>query len=105
METAGMKRSGWMLSGLLVGAMAILTLADAAAAQPLRRPGMRPVRRPRRPRFVPLVGKPAPDFDLPVLVEQADPKGKRVNRITEEKVQLSSFRGKRIVCVFFSSYT
>jgi hypothetical protein len=51
------------------------------------------------------VGKPAPDFELPVLKQELNDKGEKVDRITDEKVKLSSFRGKKVVCLFMSSYT
>ncbi len=51
------------------------------------------------------VGQEAPDFELAVLTAGEDEKGNKVNRITDEKIKLSSFRGKKLVCVFLSSYT
>ena len=47
----------------------------------------------------------APDFELPVLKFEKDKKGQLLGRITEERVKLSSFRGKRSVVLFLSSYT
>lgn len=51
------------------------------------------------------VGQLAPDFELPLLKEETNAAGEKVARITDEKVRLSSFRGKKVVCVFMSSYT
>jgi hypothetical protein len=51
------------------------------------------------------VGKPAPDFELPILKEETAANGKKFNRITDEKVRLSAFRDKQVVCLFMSSYT
>ena len=50
-------------------------------------------------------GQTAPDFELPLLREKTDAGGNKVNVITDENVRLSSFRGKKAVCLFFSSYT
>lgn len=50
-------------------------------------------------------GQTAPDFALPLLKEKTDADGNKVNVIADEKVRLSSFRGKKAVCLFFSSYT
>ena len=48
------------------------------------------------------IGKPAPDFELPLLKEETDANGKKINRITDEKVRLSTFRGKKVVCLFMN---
>ena len=50
-------------------------------------------------------GQVAPDFVLPLLKEATDAEGNKVNVISDEKVRLSSFRGQKAVCLFFSSYT
>ncbi len=52
-----------------------------------------------------IVGQVAPDFELPRLSLVKDKKGKRIGKISSEKVKLSSFRGKKPVCLIFSSYT
>ena len=49
--------------------------------------------------------KPAPDFELAVLEEDLDEEGEKIGRITDQKVKLASFRGKKVVCLFMSSYT
>lgn len=51
------------------------------------------------------VGKPAPDFDLPKLAIGRDADGEPIGKISEEKIRLSSFFGKKPVCVIMSSYT
>jgi hypothetical protein len=51
------------------------------------------------------LGKPAQDFELPLLKWAEDEKGEKVGRITDEKIKLSSYRGKKVVCLFMSSYT
>jgi len=51
------------------------------------------------------IGQKAADFELPVLIERTDSKGKRVAVVTSDKIKLSSYRGKRVVCLFMSSYT
>lgn len=83
-------------------AMAIFVLVDSAMGQRRQQP-RDSGRRFSRPTLK--VGQAAPDFELPILKEGQDAEGNKVNRITDEKIKLSSFRGKKIVCVFFSSYT
>ena len=52
------------------------------------------------------VGEFAPDFDLPRLTITTDPNGKPIGVISEtDTIRLSSFRGKRPVCLIMSSYT
>lgn len=85
---------------------AALLLASVAEAQTRKK---RPPTGSSRDRMMSrpggLVGKEAPDFTLPLLVEEETDKGEKVNRITDKKVTLSDFRGKKVVCIFFSSYT
>jgi len=53
-----------------------------------------------------IVGKPAPDFELPSLTLTTNDEGKSIGLISEiETFKLSSFRGKRPVCLIMSSYT
>jgi hypothetical protein len=60
----------------------------------------------RRRRQAPIkIGQMAPDFELPLLRERTDEKGTKIPGITNEKVKLSTFRNKKLVCLFFSSYT
>ena len=52
------------------------------------------------------VGEFAPDFELPRLTLKTDASGKNIGVISEnETVRLSSFRGKKPVCLIMSSYT
>ena len=51
------------------------------------------------------VGEPAPDFELPKLVITRDADGKPIGKISNEKIKLSSFFGKKPVCMIMSSYT
>ena len=50
-------------------------------------------------------GREAPDFELPRLTIEKGKDGNAVGRISEKKVKLSSFRGKKPVFLVFSSYT
>ncbi len=52
------------------------------------------------------VGEYAPDFNLPRLTITNDPNGKPIGIIRPgDTFRLSSFRGKRPVCLIMSSYT
>ena len=52
------------------------------------------------------VGELAPDFELPRLVLKTDATGKNIGVISKnDTVRLSSFRGKKPVCLIMSSYT
>lgn len=52
------------------------------------------------------LGELAPDFELPRLTITSDPNGKPLGVISEtDTITLSSFRGKRPVCLIMSSYT
>ena len=52
------------------------------------------------------LGEFAPDFELPRLTITTDPNGKPIGVISEtDTIRLSSFRGKRPVCLIMSSYT
>ena len=52
------------------------------------------------------IGEFPPDFELPRLVIETDETGKSVGVISEtDTVKLSSFRGKKPVCMIMSSYT
>lgn len=52
-----------------------------------------------------VVGEEAPDFELPVLTLTTDADGKPIGKVSDEKIKLSSFRGKKPVCLIMSSYT
>jgi acetyl esterase/lipase len=51
------------------------------------------------------VGQLAPDFRLPPLVIRTGADGQSIGVIGSELASLSSFRGKKPVCLIFSSYT
>jgi len=52
------------------------------------------------------LGQFAPDFELPKLTFKTDDTGKPIGVISEkDTVRLSSFRGKKPVCLIMSSYT
>jgi hypothetical protein len=52
------------------------------------------------------IGEFPPDFELPRLVIKTDDTGKPQGVISkEDTVRLSSFRGKKPVCLIMSSYT
>lgn len=64
--------------------------------------------RPNRSADNPLVkpGEYPPDFDLPRLTFAADAAGNSVGVISQQdRIRLSSFRGKKPVCMIMSSYT
>ena len=94
------RRLRWITPALAFAAMMTLALSSAGA-QPARRTGGR--RRMMRPTIRP--GTEAPDFELPRLTLEKGANGKVVGKISKEKVKLSSFRGKKVVCIFSSSYT
>jgi hypothetical protein len=51
-------------------------------------------------------GEFPPDFELPKLTFRTDETGKTVGVINENNtIRLSSFRGKKPVCLIMSSYT
>ncbi len=90
-----------------VGLAALMLLVSAAIAVDPGRPGGRPTRgRPpgQSARGV-QIGQQSTDFELPVLIERTDDKGEKVAVVTTDKIKLSSYRGKKVVCVFMSSYT
>ena len=52
------------------------------------------------------LGRFPPDFELPKLTFSTDTAGKPVGLISEkDTIRLSSFRGKKPVCLIMSSYT
>ncbi len=51
------------------------------------------------------VGRPVPDCELPLLSEMVNQGGGTAPGPGPEKVRLSEFRGKKVVCLFLSSYT
>ncbi len=52
------------------------------------------------------IGEFPPDFELPRLTFGKDANGKSVGKINDkDTIKLSSFRGKKPVCLIMSSYT
>ena len=100
MNGAGLSGRAVRRTAIVAGALGLMAAGWCLAQQRQRRP-----RGARRPWNVLRVGQPAPDFELPVLKFEKDKQGELVGKITDEKVKLSSFRGRRSVVVFFSSYT
>ena len=85
----------------VTGALAaLLILSCPAWAQ--RGPATRPSRQ-RAPE--PVLGQPAPDFLLHRLETAKDKDGNEQPRVSDQTVRLSSFKGKKPVCLIFSSYT
>ena len=84
---------------VLVGFVTLLGLMLVHSAQAQRR-------RPRKRRDPIKVGQVAPDFELPKLKSVlANTKDGKVDEDKLEKVKLSAFRGKRPVCLLFTSCT
>lgn len=50
-------------------------------------------------------GQDAPDFTLSVLTIETGADGNTVGKVSDKTVKLSSFKGKKPVCLIFSSYT
>ena len=85
----------WMVAGMA----ALLGLMFVESTQAQRR------RRRRRPDPI-KVGQIAPDFELPTLKSVlTNIKDGKVDEDKLEKVKLSAFRGKRPVCLLFTSCT
>lgn len=99
----------WRLAGRSVALAAALGVAVAAAsaAETGTSRGRSPAgRADRRPAMVQLEpGDEAPDFELPRLALEKNPKGEVVGKVSDQTVRLSSFRGKRAVVLISSSYT
>lgn len=62
--------------------------------------------RPARPRAAePVLGQPASDFQLHRMETVKDKDGSERSQVSDRNVRLSSFKGKKPVCLVFSSYT
>ena len=78
----------------------VVGLPGVAEAQRRRPPGPAPDRSPIR------LGRLAPDFELPTLDSVlANITDGKVQEDRLKKVKLSAFRGKRAVCLMFTSCT
>ena len=91
----------WLACAAPLLGMALIFAATTASGQRGRNGGGRRSQRPPALKE----GDLAPDFELPILKASTNAEGKEINIITDEKIKLSSFRGKKLVCLFFSSYT
>lgn len=90
-------RSGSVLKLLVLG-LALVVLCDQADGQSIR------TSRDANPKIV--HGQFPPDFTLPKLSFTTDANGNPMGVIDEtDTFQLSSFRGKKPVCLIMSSYT
>ncbi len=88
----------WLVPVFSIIALVVI-LSEPVAAQ-----RSRPSRAAANPKIK--VGERAPDCELPKLVLKTDASGKNIGVISEnETIRLSSFRGKKPVCMIMSSYT
>ncbi len=88
--------------------IATLAVLLSRTAWPASRSSGQTRERPNRSDGNPLVkpGEYPPDFDLPRLTFATDATGKSTGVISEkDRIRLSSFRGKKPVCLIMSSYT
>ncbi len=95
----------WLVSILCIAAVVAFLSRPAMTAEYTR--GQTQIRQ-TRPSGNPLIkiGEFPPDFELPRLTFKTDDAGKPIGIINEkDTIRLSSFRGKRPVCLIMSSYT
>ena len=95
----------WLVSILCIAALVAFLSKPALTAEYSR--GQTQIRR-TRPSGNSLIkiGEFPPDFELPRLTFRTDAAGKPIGIINEkDTIRLSSFRGKRPVCLIMSSYT
>ena len=88
----------WLVRIFSIVALVVLLCEPVAAQRP----------RSNRPAVNPKVkvGELAPDFELPRLTLKTDASGKNIGVVSDdETIRLSSFRGKKPVCMIMSSYT
>jgi len=99
------RNAGRLATVLYVPALvAMLFHVPSTAARSAEQTRTRPARWADNPLVRP--GEFAPDFELPRLTLTTDAVGKAVGVINQsDTVRLSSFRGKRPVCMIMSSYT
>ena len=90
--------AAWLVPVFSIVALVVMLSEPAAAQRPqLNRAAANPKVK---------VGEFAPDFELPRLTFKTDATGKTVGVISEkDTIRLSSFRGKKPVCLIMSSYT
>lgn len=95
-------------NGVITGAASRLVSIFSLVALVLTLSGNVSAQRPDRAAENPKVrlGEYPPDFDLPRLTFETDTTGKTVGVISEDNtIRLSSYRGKKPVCMIMSSYT
>lgn len=92
------------LCGLVIAG--VVTVQSATTAEPgLSADPAAQQRSPRAGSKI-VVGEFPPDFELPLLTFGEDGDGKPIGIISDrETFKLSSFRGKKPVCMIMSSYT
>lgn len=90
--------AAWLVPVFSIVALVVMLSEPAAAQRPQSN------RAAANPKVK--VGELAPDFELPKLTLNTDASGKNIGVISDnETVRLSSFRGKKPVCLIMSSYT
>jgi len=99
---------GETMAHLSVRAVLLCTIAALLLAPTIpaaeRPDGQRqPMRKPGGVFLEP--GQEAPDLTLPRLAVETDKDGNPAGKVSDQKVTVSSFRGKKPVVVIFSSYT
>jgi len=95
-------------AGAAAVGIAILAMLFSEPAWPAAGRAGQTRERPNRSAINLLVkpGEYPPDFNLPRLTLTTDAEGTSVGVINEkDRIRLSSFRGKRPVCLIMSSYT
>ena len=106
---SGYRRARFVVRGLLFVSAVLAALAMTEAAE---RPAQPAAGRAQWAQLLPL-GSEAPDFELSRLIVTKTDDGHWHGRVgvkdekvgKDETVRLSSFRGKKPVCLIFSSYT
>ncbi|KPK78148.1 MAG: hypothetical protein AMJ79_00525 [Phycisphaerae bacterium SM23_30] len=94
---AAVRLGGILSLAVLAAVFGRLVLASDYAVDPQQRA--------RAPSKI-MVGEIAPDFVLPTLTFDTDAAGKPIGIISDKNViRLSSFFGKKPVCMIMSSYT
>ena len=82
----------------MLAALCLIILTEDASGQ------QRPGERGYNPKIK--IGELAPDFELPRLTFGKDASGEPIGKINDnDTIKLSSFRGKKPVCLIMSSYT
>jgi hypothetical protein len=107
MKSEGTGRRWMVVCGLGLGILGSAVLALAQASRASSGPSSRPSGPDaRRPDGAVKVGQDAPDFDLARLdIFAPNDKGEMAAKLGAGTVKLSSFVGKKPVCLIFSSYT